>query len=218
MNPAALHAAKKKKKEKEEAANEIRAENARAMIVKRSWRMSEPLPQRAPLGDISTDFNRRHSEPPPPPPQPPSLASTAAVKKSERNQTEILTYDSMPTHPGYRRKRSRGPAAAAASTMGHAYIDAAVVSSGIASLSQSKCEHCGSRRGVAVAGETQRAIGGGSFDFACVECGCLCLVPLSSRHGKQQDEATVRFIVAATTEGMGKSEMKTAFLRRWILV
>ena len=219
MNPAALHAAKKKKKDKAKAANEIRAENARATTVKRSLRMSEPLPQRAPLGDISTDFNRRHSEPPPPPPPPPppSLASTAAVKKSERNQTEILTYDSMPTHPGYRRKRSREPAAAAASTMGHAYVDAAVVSSGIASLSQSKCEHCGSRHGVAVAGETQRAIGGGSFDFACVECGCLCLVPLSSRHGKQQDEAAVRFIAAATTEGMGKSEMKTAFLRRLIL-
>ena len=206
MNPAALHAAKKKKKDKAKAANEIRAENARATTVKRSLRMSEPLPQRAPLGDISTDFNRRHSEPPPPPPPPPSLASTAAVKKSERNQTEILTYDSMPTHPGYRRKRSWRPAATAASTMGHAYADAAVVSSGVASLSQSKCEHCGSRRGWAVAGETKRAIGGGSFDFACVQCGCLRHLPLSSRHGKQ-DEATVRFISATTTEGMGNSHV-----------
>ena len=136
MNPAALHAAKKAKKDRAKAEKERRAENARATTVKRSLRMSEPLPQRAPLGDISTDFNRRHSEPPPPPP-PPSLASTAAVKKRERNQTEILTYDSMPTHPGYRRKRSWRPAATAASTMGHAYVDAAVVSSGIASISES---------------------------------------------------------------------------------
>ena len=119
----------------------------------------------------------------------------------------------MPKHHGYRRKRgdsgssSGEPAAVAASTMGHAYVDAAVVSSGIASISQSKCEGCGSRCGVEVAGETKRAIGGGSFDFVCVRCGYLRHLPLSSRHGKKQDEATVRFIAAATTEGMGNSQV-----------
>ncbi len=77
MNPAALHAAKKVKKDKAKAENERYAENARATTEKRSSRMSEPLPQRAPLGNISIDFNRRHSEPPP-------LASAAAVKESER--------------------------------------------------------------------------------------------------------------------------------------
>ena len=98
MNPAALHAAKKAKKDRAKAEKERRAENARATTVKRSSRMSESLSQRAPLGDISIDFNRRHSEPPP-------LASTVAVKESERNQTEIFTYDTMPKHSGYRRKR-----------------------------------------------------------------------------------------------------------------
>ena len=175
--------------------------------MKRRW--SDPVaPARRPLGNV--DSNRRQSEPPPPPPPP--LASAAAVKASERKQTQHFTYDSMPKHHSYRRKRgdsgssSGEPAAAAASTMGHAYVDAAVVSSGVASLSQSKCEHCGSRRGWAVAGETKRAIGGGSFDFACVQCGCLRHLPLSSRHGKQ-DEATVRFISATTTEGMGNSQV-----------
>ncbi|MEC7281747.1 MAG: hypothetical protein VXU50_06755, partial [Verrucomicrobiota bacterium] len=166
--------------------------------MKRRW--SDPVaPARRPLGNV--DSNRRQSEPPPP------LASAAAVKARERKQTQHFTYDSMPKHHGYRRKRgdsgssSGEPAAAAASTMGHAYVDAAVVSSGIASISQSKCECCGSRCGVEVAGETKRAIGGGSFDFACVECGYLRHVPLSSRHWKQQDKATVRSILAATTEG-----------------
>ena len=35
--------------------------------------------------------------------------------------------------------------------------------------------------------------------------GCLRHLPLSSRHGKQ-DEATVRFISATTTEGMGNQK------------
>ena len=90
--------------------------------------------------------------------------------------------------------------------MGHAYVDAGVIASGIASLSQSKCEQCGSDAGVEVAGETPRAIGGGSLDFSCVSCGALRHVPLSKRIGKQ-DEVTVRFISAATTEGMGKAQI-----------
>ena len=203
MNQATLQAARKKKQEEARVRHERRMEVGKA-AMKRRW--SDPVaPARRPLGNV--DSNRRQSEPPPP------LASAAAVKARERKQTQHFTYDSMPKHHGYRRKRgdsgsSNGePAAAAASTMGHAYVDAAVVSSGIASISQSKCEGCGSRCGVEVAGETKRAIGGGSFDFACVRCGYLRHVPLSSRHGKKQDEATVRFIAAATTEGMGNSQV-----------
>ena len=196
---AKMLAALQEKKARAKARHERRMKAGKASINRR-W--SAPVaPARRPLGNV--DSNRRQSEPPPPPP----LASAAAVKKVERNQPDIFTYEEMPKHPGYRRKRSWEPAATAASTMGHAYVDAAVVSSGVASLSQSKCEHCGSRRGWAVAGETKRAIGGGSFDFACVVCGCLRHLPLSSRHGKQQDEATVRFLSATTTEGMGNSHV-----------
>ena len=201
MNQAMLQAARKKRQEEASARHERRMKAGKASINRR-W--SAPVaPARRPLGNV--DSNRRQSEPPPPPPPP--LASAAAVKKVERNQPDIFTYEEMPKHPGYRRKRSWRPAATAASTMGHAYVDAAVVSSGIASISQSKCEGCGSRCGVEVAGETKRAIGGGSFDFVCVRCGYLRHLPLSSRHGKKQDEATVRFIAAATTEGMGNSQV-----------
>ena len=118
----------------------------------------------------------------------------------------------MPKHHGYRSKRgdsgssSGEPAAVAASTMGHAYVDAGVVASGIASLSQSKCDRCGSTLGVEVAGETRRAIGGGSLDFRCVSCGATRHVRLSSQIGKQ-DEATMRFISAVTTEGLGKQQL-----------
>ena len=196
---AKMLAGLEKKKARAKEHNQIRILATKA-AMKRRW--SDPVaPARRPLGNV--DSNRRQSEPPPPPP----LASAAAVKKVERNQPDIFTYEEMPKHPGYRRKRSWEPAATAASTMGHAYVDAAVVSSGFASLSQSKCEHCDSRRGWAVAGKTKRAIGGGSFDFACVQCGCLRHLPLSSRHGKQQDEATVRFLSATTTEGMGNSHV-----------
>ena len=208
-NIAKMHAALKKKKAEEKERHESRVEAGRASIQRR-W--SAPVaPARQPLGNV--DSNRRQSEPPPPPP----LASAAAVKESERKQTGVLNVNSFPIHPGYRRQRnysgSRSSAGSsssssqgAASTMGHAYVDAGVIASGIASLSQSKCEQCGSDAGVEVAGETPRAIGGGSLDFSCVSCGALRHVRLSKQIGKQ-DEVTVRFISAATTEGMGKAQI-----------
>jgi hypothetical protein len=212
-NIAKMHAALKKKKAEEKERHESRVEAGRASIQRR-W--SAPVaPARQPLGNV--DSNRRQSEPPPPPPPPP-LASAAAVKESERKQTKILNINSWPIHPGYRRQRnysgrrsggggsSSSSSSQATSTMGHAYVHAGVVASEIALLSQSKCGHCGSRAGVEVAGETQRAIGGGSLDFACVSCGHIRHVRLSSQIGRQ-DEATVRFISAATTEGMGKAQI-----------
>ena len=178
-------------------------------FIQRRW--SDPVTQASgPFGDA--DSNRRQSAPPPPPPLP--LAAAAAVEERERKQADIYTYDNMPCYSQYRRQRGynvRGSSSSsssqgATSTMGHAYVDAGVVASGIASLSQSKCDHCGSTSGVEVAGETRRAIGGGSLDFRCVSCGATRHVRLSSQIGKQ-DEATMRFISAVTTEGLGKQQL-----------
>ena len=99
MNQATLQAARKKKQEEARVRHERRMEVGKA-AMKRRW--SDPVaPARRPLGNV--DSNRRQSEPPPP------LASAAAVKASERKQTQHFTYDSMPKHLGYRRKRQHPP-------------------------------------------------------------------------------------------------------------
>ena len=212
-----------KKKEEARCAAE-RDQKARSSARKAAAKKRWSDPARRARGAAGGDGDsRRHSAPPMPPPPP--LAAAAAIAERERSLPEQYTYITMPIHPGYVRSRdyngssssssssssgssssSSSSSEKAASQMGHAYVDAAVVASGIASLSQSKCEHCNSHGGVEVAGETHRAIGGGSLDFACVECGQLRHVPLAARIGKQ-DEVTVRFLSAATTEGMGSAQI-----------
>ena len=216
MNQAMLQAARKQKQAEAKARRERRAVNALATVEKRK---SAPLPLRAPLADMGiADLNRRRSAPPVvlSLPTVAELAAAAAVEERKREQTNFYTYDTMPLYSEYRRQRdysgssssssSSSSSQGAASTMGHAYVDAGVIASEIASLSQSKCEHCSSDAGVEVAGETPRAIGGGSLDFSCLSCGAIRHVRLSKQIGKQ-DEVTVRFISAATTEGMGKAQI-----------
>ena len=209
---AELNAARKQKMAAEAALREQQRAAGRLHIQKRH---SAPLKQaRRPLSDCA---NRRHSAPPMPPPPTPlprqhpaliALSSKESLKRDDRKPAVPYTYDSMPTDLRYARPRDYSGASAekqqeaAVGSLGHAYVDAGVVAKGIQSLSNEKCEHCGQRAAVVAVGGTRRSIGGGSLDFKCGSCYETRRVPLSSKVGRH-DEATMRFVAAATTEGMG---------------
>ncbi len=203
-------------KKKEEARNATQQDlKAKSEAGKASIRRRWSDPARSSGGNAtSSDDGRRSSAPLPPPlarfpvpmPPPPPLAAAAAIAERERSQRECYTYSTMPTHTGYARNSGysggSSRAATAVGNLGHAYVDAAVVSQGIEALSQGKCEHCNAHARVEAAGETKRGIGGGTLDFICGSCGGKRHVPLSSQIGKQ-DETTMRFVSATLTEGMG---------------